>query len=361
MAEARRDYYEVLGVPREADQKAIKNAFRQLALKFHPDRNKEPGAEARFKEIAEAYAVLSDPKKRADYDARGFEGLAGMGAEDLFGGVDFENLFGGLGFDFGGGLFERFFGRRQPRTGPRRGDNIEVLLRVPLERVMRGGEEVVRIEHAVSCPVCKGSRCKPGTSARVCERCHGSGHEVRKNKEGGVLFEQVSTCPACGGRGALVDQPCEECHGRGVVERAEKLTVSVPAGVEEGMALRIPGHGEASPEPNGLPGDLFVIVRTLPDSRFERDGADLWRAQDLSVADAVLGTELAVPTLDGGASVTVPAGTQPDTVLRLRGKGLPHFGHSGRGDLLLRMRVRVPERPSAAERRLYEQLRQLER
>lgn len=368
MSDAKRDYYEVLGVPREADAKAIKDAFRALALKYHPDRNKEPGAEERFKEIAEAYAVLSDPKKRADYDAGGFEGLKGVRPEDLFGGIDFENLFGGLGFDFGGSIFDRFFGGRRPGArgprgahGPARGDNMEVLLRVPLERVLSGGEEVVHVDHPVQCPVCKGARTKPGTSPRTCGTCHGSGRQVRTSREGGVMFEQVTICPDCGGRGTFIDHPCEECHGRGLVPRAEKLTVKIPVGVEEGMALRIPGHGYASSEPNGAPGDLFVIVRTLPDPRFERDGADLWRVQDVVVTDAVLGTALEVPTLDGPASVTVPAGTQPDTVLRLRHKGLPDFGNRGHGDLMLRLRVVVPERLSDVERRLYEQLRALKR
>lgn len=349
----------MLGVARDADVKAIKDAFRQLALKFHPDRNKEPGAEDRFKEIAEAYAVLSDPKKRADYDAGGFGGLKGMRPEDLYGGIDFEDIFGGLGFDFGGGLFDRFFGGRRHSAGPQRGENIEVLLRVPLQRVVSGGEEPVRVERTVPCPSCHGSGATSGTAPRACTSCQGSGREVKSRREGGVMFQQVTTCPACHGRGSFIDQPCADCHGQGRVERAETITVKLPVGVEEGMVLRIPGHGLAAPAPNGPAGDLFVIVRTLPDARFERAGADLWRFQDLGLPEAVLGTELAVPTLDGSTQVTVPAGTQPDTVLRLRGKGLPHFGGGQRGDMLLRLRVLVPERISSAERRLYEQLREL--
>ncbi|MCM2307377.1 MAG: DnaJ domain-containing protein [Sulfuritalea sp.] len=356
---AKRDYYEVLGVPREADAKAIKDAFRTLALKFHPDRNKEPGAEEHFKEIAEAYAVLSDPKKRADYDAGGFAGVEGMRPEDLFGGIDFDNLFGGLGFDFGGGIFDRFFGGRRRSAGPQRGANLEAVLRVPLARVVGGGEERLRVERAVQCPGCKGSGAKPGTSPRACAACHGSGREVKSRREGGVTFQQVTPCPACSGRGSIIDEPCPECHGQGQVERAETLTVNVPVGVEEGMVLRIPGHGLAAPAPNGQAGDLFVVVHTLPDARFERAGADLWRVQDVSLPDAVLGAELEVPTLDATTRVTVPPGTQPDTVLRLRGKGLPHFGNRQRGDLLLRLRVLVPEHLSADERRHYEQLRDL--
>lgn len=357
----KRDYYEVLEVPRDADAKAVKDAFRKLALKYHPDRNKEPGAEDRFKEIAEAYAVLSDPKKRADYDAGGFEGLKGVRAEDLFGGIDFDDLFGGLGFDFGGGIFDRFFGGRRRRAGPAHGENIEAPLRVPLERVVGGGEEPVRVERVVQCPACRGSGAKAGTTPRPCASCSGSGREVRTHREGGVTFQQVSTCRACGGRGVFVDQPCPDCHGRGRIERAETITVRVPVGVEEGMVLRIPGHGMPAPVANGQAGDLFVVVHTLPDARFQRDGTDLWLQQEVRLTDAVLGAELAVPTLDGPATVTVPPGTQPDTVLRLRGKGLPHFGGGARGDLLLRLRVAVPERLSAEERGLYEQLRRLGR
>lgn len=346
---------------RDADAKAIKDAFRKLALKYHPDRNKEAGAEERFREIAEAYAVLSDSKKRADYDAGGFAGLTGMRPEDLFGGIDFNDLFGGLGFDFGGGIFDRFFGGRHRASRAQRGDNIEALLRVPLERVVSGGEEQVRVERALQCPACHGTGAKAGTSPRPCATCHGSGREVSSSHEGGIMFQRMTTCPACAGRGSFIDEPCGECHGRGQVERVETLTVRVPVGVEEGMVLRIPGHGLAAPTPDGQPGDLFVMVHTLPDPRFERAGADLWRAQDLALTDAVLGTELAVPTLTGVAKVTVPAGTQPDTVLRMRGKGLPHFGGAAHGDLLLRLRLLVPEKLSGAERQLYEQLRELRR
>jgi len=347
----------VLGVDRKADAKAVKDAFRKLALKFHPDRNKAPGAEDRFKEIAEAYAVLSDPKKRADYDTGGFAGLKGMRPEDLFGGIDFDDLFGGLGFDFGGGIFDRFFGGRRRAGAPAHGENIEALLQVPLEVVMTGGEQPVRVVRLAQCADCKGSGAAGGAAPRTCEACHGSGRQVKSGREGGVTFQQVTPCPACHGRGSFIDHPCPTCHGRGQVERAETITVGVPMGVEEGMVLRIPGHGMAATAPGAPPGDLFVVVHTLPDPRFERDGADLWHAADLPVADAVLGVELKVPTLDGEAKVTVPPGTQPDTVLRLRGKGLPHFGGRQRGDQLLRLRVVVPDRLSAAERRLYEQLR----
>lgn len=357
---AQRDYYEVLGVPRDADQKAIKDAFRRLALKYHPDRNKSPDAEERFKEIAEAYAVLSDPSKRAEYDQRGFAGVADFSAEDLFGGIDFADLFGGLGFDFdldGGGLFDRFFRRR--RAGPARGANLEIELTVPLERVVEGGEETVRFAGPHICPTCRGARTKPGTQPRACIACKGTGQQVRSRREGDVSFRQITVCPVCKGEGSLIDAPCPDCNGRGMAERAEALRVMIPAGIEEGMALRIPGHGLPSPQPGGAAGDLFVLVHTAPDARFERRGADLWREEILEVADAALGTQLDIPTLEGHATVKVPPGTQPGELLRLRGKGLPEFGGGRRGDLYLRLQVRVPEDLSHEERELYERLREL--
>ena len=355
-----RDYYEVLGVPRDADRKAIKSAFRKLALKYHPDRNKEAGAVDKFKEIAEAYAVLYDPKKRADYDARGHAGVAGFTPEDLFGGIDFEDILGGLGFDFGGfgggGLFDRLFRRR---AGPAHGANIEATLFVPMERVLQGGEETVHISRPMTCPNCHGSGAKPGTEPRACKTCGGSGQKVKSQQRGGVSFEQISTCPDCGGRGLFIDQPCPACGGGGQSVRDETLTVKVPIGVEEGMALRVPGHGMPSETEGGPPGDLFVVVRTAPDPRFERRGANLWRSETVEVANAALGTKLVAPTLDGEVTAKVPAGTQPDTVLRLRGKGLPQFGGGRRGDLFLHIQIHVPEKLTPKERTLYDQLRAL--
>jgi len=358
---AQRDYYEVLGVAKEADQKAIKDAFRNLALKYHPDRNKAPGAEDRFKEIAEAYAVLSDPKKRVDYDARGFAGVAGFSQQDLFGGINFEDIFGGLNFDFGGGSpFSGFFQRH--RRGPQRGANIEVELFVPLERVARGGEETVHLTRPSTCPACHGSGGKGGAAPLKCQACGGSGritHSRRQEKEH-VLIQQISLCAACHGRGSIIEQPCPECRGSGEVERDESLTVKIPVGVDEGMALRIPGKGLPSPEPGGMAGDLFVVLHTRRDPRFDRIGADLLRRENIPLTDAVLGAKLDVPTLDGTASVTVPAGTQPDAVLRLKGKGLPAFGGDNggqHGDLYLRIGVRIPEHLTREERDLYERLR----
>ncbi|MBI1734317.1 MAG: DnaJ domain-containing protein [Candidatus Rokubacteria bacterium] len=357
-ATARRDYYDVLGVPRDAKTAAIKDAFRGLALRYHPDRNKEPGAADRFREIAEAYAVLSDPKKRAEYDRAGFAAIGDLTPEDLFGGIDLDDLLGGLGFDAGGGLFDRFFGRR--RAGPPRGADLTVDLEVPLVRVLAGGEEQVHVRRPETCGDCRGSGAEHGTAVRACAPCGGSGRQVTSRRETGIAFQRISTCPACGGRGTVVERACPRCSGRGEVERAETLAVKIPAGIEEGVALRIPGRGVPGGEAGGVPGDLYVVVRTTPDARWHRDDVDLWRTETIGVADAVLGTRIDVPTLDGHRRLTIPPGIQPGTVLRLRGQGLPAFGGGRRGDLHVRVDVHVPERPSAEARTLWERLRQLE-
>jgi molecular chaperone DnaJ len=347
----------VLGIDRHAEQKAIKDAFRNLAMKYHPDRNKEAGAEDRFKEIAEAYAVLSDPNKRADYDARGFAGVGGFSQDDLYGGINFDDIFGGLNFDFAS-PFEGFFHRKQ--TGPARGENIETELFISLARVAGGGEETIRLSRPVSCAACHGTGAEGGAEPKVCGTCKGKGRIAHSNQKEHFLIQQISTCPACHGRGSLIEHPCPVCHGSGSVAQEETLTVKIPSGIEEGMALRIPGKGMKSRDAGGTKGDLFVVVRSLRDPRFERDRADLLRAETISLLDAVLGTTLTVPTLDGSSKVIVPPGTQPDTVLRLKEKGLPEFGSARHGDLYLRIGVRVPEHLAPEERELYERLRAID-
>lgn len=349
----------MLGIAKEADQKAIKDAFRTLAMKYHPDRNKEPGAEERFKEIAEAYAILYDPKKRAEYDSRGFAGVEGFSQEDLFGGINFEDIFGGLNLGFGGGNpFEGFF-HRSRHAGPERGENVEVELYIPLERVANGGEERVRLGRPVTCHACHGTGTEGGIPPKVCGTCKGTGRITRRSSQEKehVLIQQISICPVCHGRGSIIEHPCPVCHGSGNEKQEESLTVKIPRGAEEGMALRIPGKGMPSPEAGGIAGDLFVVVRTTQDSRFERAGADLLRQETIPLTDAVLGAKLDVPTLDGSASVTIPPGTQAGAVLRVKGKGLPEFGSDRHGELYLRIEVQIPEKLTSEERGLYERLR----
>jgi molecular chaperone DnaJ len=362
MAE-RRDYYEVLGVPRDAEPRAVKEAFRQLALRHHPDRSQEPDAEERFKEIAEAYAVLGNPEKRAEYDRGGFAGVTGLRPEDLFTGVGFEDLFRHLGFDLEGlglgGPFQDLFGLR--RTGPPRGADVEVRVDVPLETVLKGGDEPIRVGHPRRCERCSGSGARPGTEPRPCKACGGAGQLTSVRGERNVHIQTVTTCSECQGRGRFIDEPCEECRGRGEVAETETLTVKIPVGVREGTRLRVPGRGRPAPEAGGAPGDLLVAVHTRPDPRFERRGPHLWRAEAIEPSDAVLGTTLRVPTLEGHARLKVPAGSQPGTVLRLHDKGLPELGGKGRGHLYVVVEVEIPEDVSAEEKELWKRLRESKR
>lgn len=305
--------------------------------------------------------MLSDPDKRRNYDAGGFAGMGGISPEDLFAGIDFEDLLRGTGlhfggFDFGEGLFERMFGLH--RRGPSRGRDIELAIEVPLERIATGGDETVRVPRVVRCSGCGGSGAKDG-KVRTCQACNGTGREVKTTRaEGGITLSQARTCPACGGRGRLIDEPCTICQGTGTAEDVQTLTVKVPVGVEEGTVLRVPGHGMA--DVGGPPGDLLISIHSLADQRFQRDGADLWRTAPLTIPEAVLGAQCEVPTLGAPALVRIPPGTQPDAVLRLRGKGLPKFGGRGHGDLLIRVQLRVPTKLSVEERSLYQRLQALQ-
>jgi len=348
------DYYAVLGVPRDADAKAIKNAFRQLARRYHPDTSTEPDAEQRFKEIAEAYAVLSDPARRASYDAQGSAGLAGATAEDLWGGIDFADVFGSGAPAFGN-LFERLFG--PAAAGPPRGEDVRLDLVISLEEVLAGGDHAVTIRRPGPCPRCAGSGSGPGTAPRRCPGCGGTGQRAVASRHGPLLVRQVTTCPQCRGRGRVIDQPCPACKASGTAVREETVTIRIPPGIPEGATLRLAGHGLPSPMPGGPPGDAYVSIRTRTDPRFTRAGADLRYDLHLQAPDAALGVTTAVPVPGGHARVRVPAGTQPGSVLRVGGKGLPRYGGHGRGSLNLTVILDIPRQLSPRQRQLYEQLR----
>ena len=254
-------------------------------------------------------------------------------------------------------MFDRFFRRRTP--GPPRGANIEVELAVPLETVASGGSQKVHYSKSVPCPDCKGSGAKAGTAPRQCAACKGTGHKVTRRQQGNILIQQAETCTECRGHGTIIDQPCTKCSGLGEIAQEEELEITIPRGVEEGMALRIAGRGQPNPQPGGIAGDLFVRIVSSPDTRFTRSGSDLWREQDIPVFDAVLGTTLRVPTLRRPATVRVAPGIQPGTVLRLKGQGLPEFRGTRRGDLLVRLVVKLPEHLAPEEKNLYERLREL--
>lgn len=364
MAEQERYYYEVLGVPRDADERTIKDAYHKLAMKWHPDRNPSPDAAEKFKEIAKAYAILKDPKKRARYDSQGMEGVAHFTPEDLFGGLDLGDLFGDMGFGFGGGsIFDRLFGGRRRAAQPAHGRDLRVSVQVPLETIYHGGQEEIRVTHPATCQACHGYGTADGKPAPICPVCQGSGRKItsRGDRQGDhqIRFQQVTVCPVCQGKGTQIKRPCLVCSGFGKVEKEETLKVTIPRGIEEGTVLRVAGHGLPADRPGSPPGDLDVSVHAQRDPRFQRRGADLWRSEKIEAADAALGTNIQVPTLDGKVNVKIPPGTQPDEILRLKGKGLPHFRDSGYGDLNLRIVIHVPEGLGQEERGLYERLRAL--
>jgi molecular chaperone DnaJ len=348
------DYYEVLGVPRDADTETIKNAFRRLARRYHPDISTEPDAEQRFKEIAEAYGVLSDPAKRADYDAQGAAGLAGATAEDLWGGIDFADIFGPGAAAFGS-LFDRLFG--PPAAGRTRGQDVHLDLSASLDEVLTGGRRAVTIRRPGPCPQCAGSGSRPGTGPRRCPGCGGTGQLAAASRHGPLLVRQVITCPECAGRGRVIDQPCPACQASGRSLRAETVTIAIPPGIPDGATLRLAGRGMPSPVRGGPPGDAYVSIHTRPDPRFTRDGADLCHDLHLQVSDAALGVTTAVPLLHGQAQIRVPPGTQPGSVLRVQGKGLPRYDGHGRGSLNLTVILDIPRQLSPRQRQLYEQLR----
>jgi molecular chaperone DnaJ len=355
---AKRDYYDVLGVSRGASADEIRTAYRKLALQYHPDRNKAPDAEEKFKELSEAYAVLADEQKRLQYDQFGHEGIGQRYTrEDLFRGADFETIFRDLGFGLGGfeGLFERFFGFGTRERGPPRGEDLRYALELTLEEAARDFSTEIEVPRREVCETCHGTRAEPGSKPRTCQRCNGSGQVQQVRSSGFGRIVTVTTCPTCQGGGVLIDKPCHTCRGRGVVERKRRLSVRIPPGVEDGHMLRLTGQGEASLY-GGRTGDLYVEIHVRPHPLFVREGAHLLYELPVSFPQAALGAELQVPTLDGGAILKVPPGTQPGTVLRLRERGMPHLNGRGRGDLHVRVAVRTPTKLTGRQKQLLHDL-----
>jgi len=369
----KRDYYEVLGVPRAAPKDEIKRAFRRLAKQYHPDMAKgdKKQAEERFKELSEAYEVLADDDKRKLYDAYGHDGLK----QQVWGGQDFdwsrfthygdiEDIFGADVFSSffgrspsGGSLFEEFFGPRQRRRGPRRGRDLETEVTVSLEDVAHGARRELRIPRIAPCGECNGTGARGGRFV-TCPECKGRGQVSRAQSRGFTQVISITTCPRCGGRGQWPEVACSTCRGAGRVETTSTLQVEIPAGATDGLRLRIPAKGEAG-DPGGPPGDLYVLVQVQEHPQFRRDGGDLVLEWPVTFTQAALGADIEVPTLDGASKVHVPAGTQSHTLLRLRGKGLPDLETGRRGDLLVRVIVVTPHRLTAEERRSLEKLAQL--
>jgi molecular chaperone DnaJ len=360
----KRDYYEVLGVDRSADDAQIKKAFRGLARQFHPDVNPDdPAAEARFKELAEAYEVLSDADTRAAYDHYGFDGLKGRAMPNFeqFEFADlFQAFFGGGGASAGGGLFGDLFGGGGAGAAAQSGDNVLVEVKVSLAEAMSGVSRSVSVAADVFCDRCGGNGAQPGTLPRACSQCGGSGQVRQVSSMGGFAqFIRTAPCPTCKGQGTIVDKPCEKCRGAGRFAATREVNVDVPAGISDGQRIRINGNGGA-PGPGGRAGDLYVHVTVEPDPRFVRDGDDLIHQLDVTMVQAALGDTLEVPALDGeGIDLKLSPGTQPGDVRVFRGRGMPALHGRHRGALKVAINVAVPRHLSAEQRKLLEEFEAL--
>ncbi len=330
---SKRDYYEVLGLGKGASDDEIKKAYRKLARQYHPDVNKAPDAEEKFKEVKEAYDVLSDPQKRSIYDQYGHAGMdpnaGGFGGQDFGGFGDIFDMF------FGGGG-----GRRNPNA-PRQGADLQYTLTLQFKEAVFGKELDIEIPKDEECGKCHGSGAEPGSKIETCSTCRGTGQQeqVANTPFGRVVNRR--TCSACGGKGKMIQVKCSECRGVGTVKKRRKIHLNIPAGVDEGAQLRVPGEGEPGIN-GGPPGDLYVVIRVRDHEFFERDGVDIYCKVPITFAQAALGDEIEVPTLDGKVKLKVPAGTQTDTYFRLRGKGVPHLRRAGQGDQHVRVVVVTP-------------------
>jgi molecular chaperone DnaJ len=362
----KRDYYEVLEIHRDASDEEIKKAYRKKALLYHPDKN--PGdktAEEKFKEATEAYEVLKDPQKRQLYDQYGHQGLRGGGFGDFSGGFGFDlsdalrafmRDFGGFGFDtfdsiFGGGTTGR-------RSGPQKGQDLRVKIDLSLEEIAAGVEKTINVSRLVSCKNCKGSGMEPGTSAKTCPRCNGSGEQRTISRSILGQMVRVTTCPYCHGTGKIIEKPCNECAGNGRVKGKSQVKVKFPAGVSAGNYIPVRNMGDVGPR-GGPAGDLLVIVDEEEHEHFTRHGDDIILEQAISFSQAALGDQIAVPSLNGNIDLKIPSGTQSGKIFRIRGKGIPHLNGYGRGDELVRVLVITPSKLTDEEKELFAKLGRL--
>ncbi|MGK7902884.1 MAG: molecular chaperone DnaJ [Hormoscilla sp.] len=352
------DYYQVLGVSRDADKEEIKRAYRRLARKYHPDVNKEQGAEERFKEINRAYEVLSEPEMKARYDRFGEAGVsgAGMGAGGF---QDFGDM-GGFGdilesffSGFSGGMGGQTAARRR---GPVRGDDLRLDLKLEFTEAVFGGTQEIRINHLETCGTCNGTGAKPGTKPKTCQTCGGSGQVRRATRTPFGSFTQVSVCPSCNGTGQVIEEKCQTCGGSGNKQVTKKLKITIPAGVDNGTRLRVSGEGDAGGR-GGPPGDLYVYLFVNENPDFRRDGINVLSELKISYLEAILGSRREIKTVDGTSELVIPAGTQPNTVLTLESRGVPRLGNPvSRGDHLITVLVEIPTRISGEERQHLEEL-----
>ncbi len=353
-----RNYYEVLGIAKSASADEIKAAFRKLARQFHPDVNKEAGSDKKFKEINEAYQVLGDPQKKQQYDTYGRVGGAGSGGfnqDDIF------SNFSGSGFGDLGDIFESFFGGagrgQQRRPGaPERGSDLQLEMSISLEEAYFGKDQEVEITHLKACSPCKGSGAEPGTSSKKCEACKGMGQVSHAQRTVFGSFSQVVPCVACSGKGEVITSPCKTCRGAGRHRQNAKINVKIPAGIDNGYRLRITGEGDDGIKGGGR-GDVYVFIKVAQDKRFKRQDDDLFILEKMDFVSATLGDEIDINLFDENVKVKIPAGTQPNTVLRQKGKGMPRLQGHGRGDLFVELQVEIPTRLSKKQIDLLKELK----
>ena len=369
----KRDYYQVLGLERNASEEEIRRAYKRLALKYHPDRNpSNPKANEQMKEINEAYAVLIDPIKRERYDRYGHAGLEGYTAEDIFGGIDFGSIFRDLGlrnifgsFAFGRSLFDDLFespfgtfGRTQTRVRElRRGADLQYDLEIDLEEAFRGGEKNINLPKTEVCRVCRGTGAAKGGLVK-CPECDGKGQIVREQRSGWSVFRQISTCPGCHGVGSTITHPCEKCQGKGTIEVQEEIVFQIPKGADTGEVVKIEGKGEASEE-SGPAGDLYLRLQVKPHPVFIRCGSDIYCQKEITITQALLGGRIDnIPGLEGNFSIQIPEGTEDGSKFKLEGKGMPRFGEE-RGDEYVIVKVNLPRKLTEEEKALLKQLERL--
>ncbi len=348
----KRDYYDILDIPRDASEEDIRKAFRKKALEYHPDRNKSPGASERFKEVNEAYQVLTDPERRRRYDRFGHRGAGNGSAQSRGQGFDGSDLFGGFG-----DIFDAFFGGAST-TRSRQGRDLGATVSITFEEAASGTAKEIEVTRTERCTRCEGSGSEPGHEKQTCSNCRGSGRVRRAQRSVFGQFVTEAACNVCGGTGSVITDPCTQCKGNGHERTKRKLQVSVPAGVPNGARLSLQGQGDAGVR-GGPPGDLYVDVHVAPHKIFERRENDILYAMKVGFPEAALGVEVEVPTLTGPVKLKIPAGTQPKTMFRLKGHGMPHLGRpSRRGDQLVMVDVATPERLSKRQKELLEELQQ---
>ncbi|MGB3203524.1 MAG: molecular chaperone DnaJ [Crinalium sp.] len=350
-----RDYYEILGISRDADKEEIKRAYRRLARKYHPDVNSEPGADEKFKEINRAYEVLSEPEMRSRYDRFGEAGVssgAASGFSDMGDMGGFADIFESFFTGFTGNVGQT----NRRRNGPSRGDDLRLDLKLEFREGIFGGEKEIRIPHLENCATCSGTGAKPGTKARTCSTCSGSGQVRRATRTPFGSFTQVSVCPTCNGDGQVVEEKCETCNGLGRKQETKKLKITIPAGVDNGTRLRVSKEGDAGLR-GGPPGDLYVYLFIEEDLEFHRDGINITSEIKISYLQAILGCRLEINTVDGPKELMIPAGTQPNTVLTMENHGVPKLGNPvSRGDFLITVLIDIPTKVTPEERELLEKL-----